>query len=162
VSSGFVPGLVDPRLVFPRLAAKALEGVLLEMAENLAAAGVIRDPAELAARLLKRERDGCTGVGGGLAFPHCRVQGLDHIVFSVGVSEAGIDFGAADGIPITLLFLLLSPQDAPALHLQALARLTRLARAPGLVEELRRAGSVDSIVRALKEAEATASAAATA
>jgi nitrogen PTS system EIIA component len=162
MSTGSVPGLVDPRLVFPDLAARTLDAVLLEMAENLAAAGVIRDPAELALRLRKRERDGCTGLGGGIAIPHCRVQEAREVVLSVGISATGIDFGAADGVPITVLFLLLSPMDAPAQHLQALARLSRLVRTPGLVEELRRAGSREAIVGKLRGAEATASAAATA
>ena len=134
MSAGLLPGPVDPRLVFPFLRARSLDEVLLEMAENLGAAGVIREPMELAERLRQRERDGCTGLGGGIAFPHCRLEGLPDVVLSVGVSEEGIDFGAADGIPIRLLFLILSPKEAPALHLQALARLTRLVRTPGVVE----------------------------
>ena len=158
----FRPGLVDPRLVFPRLAAHTLHGVLLEMSEHLAEAGVVPDAADLAERLDKRERDGCTGMGRGVAFPHCRVDGLDAVVISVGLSSDGIDFGAADGVPITVLFLLLSPRNDPALHLRALARLTRLARTPGLVDELRRARSSDDVVRALREAEGSVSAAATA
>ncbi len=103
-------------------------------------------------------------MGGGIAFPHCRVEGLHGVVVALGLSDLGIDFGAADGIPITVLFLLLSPRDEPALHLQALARLTRLARTPGLIDELRRSTSADDVLRALREAEAgsSASAAATA
>jgi mannitol/fructose-specific phosphotransferase system IIA component (Ntr-type) len=153
---------VDPRLVFPVLRARSLDTVLLEMAENLGAAGVVRQPQELAQRLRQRERDGCTGLGAGIAFPHCRVEGLPDVVLAVGVSEEGIDFGAADGIPIRLLFLLLSPKEAPARHLQALARLTRLVRTPGLVEQLEQAHSADGIARALQEAEAATSAATTA
>lgn len=162
MSSGSLPWLAQPRLVFPDLRAHTLEQVLFEMAQALAAAGVVRDPVELSERLLKRERDGCTSLGQGIAFPHCRMESLPEVVLSVGVSSSGIDFGALDGIPITLLFLLLSPREAPAIHLQALARLTRLARTPGLAEQLRRAGSVEMIVQALREAEAVTCAAATA
>jgi PTS system nitrogen regulatory IIA component len=162
MSDIFAPGLVDPQLVYPRLAEHSLPGVLGEMSQNLADAGVVPDAAELAERLSKRERDGCTGMGGGVAFPHCRIDGIDRVVVAVGLSGDGIDFGAADGKPITVLFLLLSPRDQPALHLQALARLTRLARTPGLVEELTRAASPDEVVRALREAESARSAAATA
>jgi mannitol/fructose-specific phosphotransferase system IIA component (Ntr-type) len=162
VSQGFGPGPVDPRLVFPQLRARSLEQALLEMAENLTAAGVVHDPLDLAERLGKRERDGCTGLGQGIAFPHCRVDALREVVLSVGVSAAGIDFKAPDGIPVTLLFLLLSPKEAPAVHLQALARLTRLVRTPGLPDELRHAGSGESIARALRKAEAAGPAAVTA
>ena len=153
------PAPVDPRLVFPDLRARSLEQVLLEMAEALAAAGAVSDPADLAERLLRRERDGCTSLGEGIAFPHCRVEGLREPLLSVGVSSAGIDFGALDGVPITLVFLLLSPREAPALHLQALARLTRLVRAPGLAEALRRAGSAQAIVEILRDAEGAPTAA---
>lgn len=161
-NSRLLPGPADPRLVFPRLQARTVEEALFEMAEGLTAAGVARDSADLAGRLLKRERDGCTSLGRGIALPHCRVDSLPEVVLSVGVSPSGIDFGAPDRIPITLLFLLLSPREAPAVHLQALARLTRLVRLPGLAEQLRRAGSAEAIVQALEEAEATASEAATA
>lgn len=164
MSSGFPPLPIDPRLVFPNLAARTLDDVLLEMASNLAASGVVRDPAELAERLRRREREGCTGMGKeGVAFPHCRMQGLSDVVVSVGLSAAGIDFGTADGRPIRLVFLLLSPWDAPAQHLQVLARLARLsARTPGLPDLLRRAGSPEAIVQTLREAESAAGAAATA
>lgn len=150
----FSPGLVDPRLVFPDLRARSRDGVLLEMAEGLGAAGVVAEPSELAERLRKREGDGCTGLAGGIAFPHCRVDRLPAPVLAVGVSASGVDFGASDGVPTTLFFLLLSPKDAPALHLQALARLTRLVRTPGLAGRLKEAGSAEAIARLLREAEA--------
>jgi len=156
----FQPGGIDPRLVYPNLAARAREDALSEMAGKLAEAGIVRDAQELAERLTKREREGCTGVGKGVAFPHCRLDGISDAVFAVGRSTAGIEFGAADGEPITVLFLLLSPKDAPALHLQALARLTRLARTPGLLEAVRAAESAGDVVAALREADATLSAAA--
>jgi PTS system nitrogen regulatory IIA component len=156
----FAPGLVDPRLVFPRLVSRTLDAVLSEIAGLVAAAGVVPNAEHLADRLRKRERDGCTGVGQGVAFPHCRVEGLKGVVVAVGLSHDGIDFGAPDGIPITVLFLLLSPREEPALHLQALARLTRLARTPGLVDELRHADSADAIVRALRQAESAGASAA--
>ncbi|MGH9367600.1 MAG: PTS sugar transporter subunit IIA [Thermoanaerobaculia bacterium] len=163
VNSGFPPLQIEPRLVFPELAARTLEEALLEMAGNLAAAGVIRDPLELAERLRRREREGCTGLGKeGVAFPHCRMQGLTDVVVSVGFSAPGIDFGTADGRPIHLVFLLLSPWDAPAQHLQVLARLARLAsRTSDLPDQVRQAGSAETIAHTLREAEAAASAAAT-
>jgi mannitol/fructose-specific phosphotransferase system IIA component (Ntr-type) len=164
VSVAFSPLPIDSRLVFPRLASRTLEELLREMSESLAALGVIGNPEELAERLRRREREGCTGLGKeGVAFPHCRMQGLSGVVLAIGVSDEGIDFGTADGRPITLVFLLLSPQEAPAEHLQVLARLARLAaRAPGLAERVRGAESAQDIVRMLHEAEMTTSAAATA
>jgi mannitol/fructose-specific phosphotransferase system IIA component (Ntr-type) len=164
LSSGFPPLPIDARLVFPDLAARTLDDVLLEMATSLAAAGVVRDPVELAERLRRREKEGCTGIGKeGVAFPHCRMQGLANVLVAVGLSREGIDFGTPDGKPIRVVFLLLSPWDAPAQHLQVLARLARLsARTPGLPDRLLLAGSPEAIARALRDAESGTSAAATA
>ena len=149
---GLWPGAVDPRFVFTDLESVTAEGALAEMARGLAAAGVVTDAGELARRLLEREQLGCTGLGSGIAIPHCKWKGLSEIVVAIGSSRSGIAFHSADGIPVTLLFLVLSPAEAPALHLQALARISRLLRAPGVAESLRRASTPGGILEALREA----------
>ena len=79
---------------------------------------------------------------------------MDELVLSVASCPSGIDFGAPDGLPVTLVFLILSPAQAPALHLQALARISRLLKTPGVAESLRLASTSDELVAALREAEA--------
>jgi len=155
--SSLVQGLVDARLIFPDLRERTLEGALSELSRDVAAAGVVRDPEALAARLVRREKDGCTGLGGGVAIPHCRTRDIGDVVLAIGVSREGVDFGAPDGLPVTVFFLLLSPMDAPALHLQSLARVSRLVRTPGLIDALRAATSADEIAEALRAAEGPAS-----
>jgi len=150
---GFFPGLVDERRIFPDLAGSTLEEALSEMSNGLARTGVVSDGADLARRLVERERLGSTGLGGGLAIPHCKLREIADVVLAVGVSQRGIDFGAADGIPVRLVFLVLSPADAPALHLQALARISRVIRLPGVAERLGKAETAGEIAAALKEAE---------
>ena len=146
--------LADRRLIFTDLPGGSFEEVLTEMSRRLAAAGVVPDGGELERRLLERERLGCTGLGGGVAIPHCKIRGISDIVFSIGSSPAGVDFHAPDGIPVTLIFLILSPADAPAAHLQALARISRLLKVPGAAHSLRAARDPDQVLTALKEAEA--------
>lgn len=150
---GFFAGLVDERRIFPDLAGSTLEEVLTEMSNGLARTGVVSDGADLARRLVERERMGSTGLGGGLAIPHCKLREIADVVLGVGVSQRGIDFSAADGLPVRLVFLVLSPADAPALHLQALARISRVIRLPGVTERLAKAGTAGEIAAALKEAE---------
>ena len=149
------PGPVDPRFVFADLESVTAEGALTEMARGLAAAGVVRDAEELVRRLLDREQLGCTGLGSGIAIPHCKWKGLSEIIVAIGSSRSGIDFHAADGVPVTLLFLVLSPAETPALHLQALARISRLLRTPGLAEDLRRASTAGGILETLRGAQTT-------
>ena len=146
---GSLQGLLDPRFVFPDLRGTGMEEVIGEMARRLAAAGVVRDAAELTRRLIEREHLGCTGLGGGLAIPHCKSKDVADIVLAVGRVPQGIDFHSADGVPVTLVFLILSPPDQPAVHLQTLARISRLLRAPGMAESLRRAGTREEILEAL-------------
>jgi PTS system nitrogen regulatory IIA component len=151
--SGFLQSLIDRRLVFTGLEAASLEEALGDLARRIAAAGIVHDAADLTRRLLERERLGCTGLGGGIAIPHCKLKDLEELVLSVASFPRGVDFAAPDGIPVTLVFLILSPAQAPALHLQALARISRLLKAPGVTDALRSATATDDLVAALREAE---------
>jgi mannitol/fructose-specific phosphotransferase system IIA component (Ntr-type) len=144
-------GLVDPRYIFTDLRGPGLEDVLGEMARRLAAAGAIRDAQALTLRLVDRERLGGTSLGGGVAIPHCKARDVTDVVLAIGRAPAGIDFHSADGIPVTLIFLILSPADHPALHLQALARISRVLRRPGVAEGLRQAQTREEILVVLKE-----------
>jgi PTS system nitrogen regulatory IIA component len=151
--TGFFPRLVNERLAFPDLAASTVEEALAELSAGLARAGLVKDAGDLARRLAERERLGSTGLGGGVAIPHCKTRDLADVLLAVGVSRKGIDFGAADGVPVTLIFLVVSPADAPGLHLQALARISRVIRMPGVAEDVRRAATADEIAAVLKTAE---------
>ena len=154
--AGFLESLVASRLVFPDLPARSMEEALTELSRRLADAGVVADGADLARRLLEREKLGSTGVGGGLAIPHCKLKEVDDVVLAVAICGPGVDFHSSDQIPVSLIFLILSPADMPALHLQALARLSRALRRPGVVDRLRLARSPEEIAGTLREAEGTA------
>lgn len=96
-------------------------------------------------RLLERERLGSTGFGGGVAIPHGKMDGLTQVVGLVARLTQPIDFQAIDGMPVDLVFLLLSPPDAGVEHLKALARVSRKLRDRAFVAKLRGAGSPDAL-----------------
>jgi nitrogen PTS system EIIA component len=150
---GLFPRLVDERLVFADLAGATVEDALVEMSAGLALAGRVRDADDLARRLIDRERMGSTGLGAGIAIPHCKLSDLSDVLLAIGVSRVGIDFHAADGIPVTIVFLVVSPAEAPGLHLQALARISRIIRMPGVAEGLRSASTAESIAEIVRDAE---------
>lgn len=152
-------GSVEPRLVFFRVPGASRDALFVELAGRLAAQGAVRDAGELVGRLVKRERDGCTGVGRGVAIPHCRLDALGGEVLAFASTERPLDFGAFDGVPVDLVFLVVSPTQAAAAHLQAVARVSRLLRVPGIVEALRHAGSAHELYSLLRTAEASAGAA---
>jgi mannitol/fructose-specific phosphotransferase system IIA component (Ntr-type) len=147
-------GPVDPRRVFHRIPGATREEVLAELAARLAADGAIPDSRDLTARLLDRERIGCTGLGAGIAIPHCKLRDLSEVVVALATTALPVDFGAADGRSIDLVVLVASPADAPAAHLHALARISRLLRAPGLADALRVAGSREELLGILRSVEA--------
>lgn len=148
-------GAVDPGLVFSSLPGHTREELLQELSRRVAARGVVTDPAELAARLLERERLGCTGLGGGIAIPHCKLKEIDRVAVAVATTAEPVDFGATDGMPITLIFLVVSPANGAATHLQALARVSRMLRLPGVAQRLREAPTGERLLETVREAEAS-------
>lgn len=101
--------------------------VLLALAGQFARAWGLDSGGVLDA-LEEREQLGSTGFGRGVAMPHSRLPGLPRPVVAVIRLGQPIDFAAADGMPVSLVFGLLSPTNSGATHLHALAALSRLVR----------------------------------
>jgi PTS system nitrogen regulatory IIA component len=96
-------------------------------------------------RLTEREKLGSTGFGAGVAIPHGKIEGLDRVVGLFAKLAQPLEFAAIDGLPVDLVFILLSPPDAGVDHLKALARVSRRLRDRGFVDKLRGAGSADAL-----------------
>ena len=108
----------------------------------------------IVAALNERERLGSTGFGGGVAIPHGKIAGLERLFgYFVRLSQP-IDFQSVDHMPVDLVFLLLSPPDAGADHLKALASVSRALRDRPTVAKLRGARSKDAIFAVLTGGEA--------
>jgi PTS system nitrogen regulatory IIA component len=108
----------------------------------------------IVASLAAREKIGSTGFGAGAAIPHGKIEGLPAVFGYFARLETPIDFQSIDGMPVDLVFLLLSPPDAGADHLKALARVSRVFRDPQIVAKLRGARSKDALYALLAGAEA--------
>ena len=106
------------------------------------------------ASLNERERVGSTGFGDGTAIPHGKVEGLNRVFGFFARLSAPIEFHAVDNLPVDLVFLLLSPPDAGADHLKALASVSRALRDRDTVAKLRGARSRDAIYALLAGEEA--------
>lgn len=99
----------------------------------------------IVAALTDREKTGSTGFGGGVAIPHAKVEGLDRVFGYFARLTAPVDFLSVDGLPVDLVFLILSPPDAGAEHLKALAAVSRILRDRNVVAKLRGARSRDAL-----------------
>jgi PTS system nitrogen regulatory IIA component len=86
------------------------------------------DRGMVLARVTEREQLGSTGFGRNVAIPHARIPGLSRPVAAVIRLDTPVEFEAADGMPVDLVFGLLSPDGAGATHLQALAAISRMMR----------------------------------
>ena len=122
---------------------------LLQQLANLAAQRLGREPSEILASIAERERLGSTGFGHGVAIPHGKVEGLGQIYALFARLSEPVDYKAIDGRPVDLVFLLLSPPDAGADHLKALATISRVVRHGPTLEKMRGARSRDALVAVL-------------
>jgi len=104
------------------------KAAVLELLAARFAAVYALDPAVVLDRIEERERLGSTGFGRGVATPHARIPGLDTPIAAFLRLEVPVAFEAADAMPVTLVFGLLSPEQGGAAHLQALAAISRLMR----------------------------------
>ena len=89
--------------------------------------------------LQEREALGSTGFGRGVAIPHARIEGLRRPVAALLKLSDPVDFAAADGLPVDLVFGLVSPENSGVGHLHALAAISRLVRDERIHEALNEA-----------------------
>jgi Kef-type K+ transport system membrane component KefB/mannitol/fructose-specific phosphotransferase system IIA component (Ntr-type) len=109
-----------PRAFVPRLSSRTRQEVVLELATAVRGMTEL-EPAEIVDGVLLREQLMPTGIGHGLAVPHARLRGLKAPLVAVGISAAGIDFDAPDGLPARLVFLILTPVHDEGVQLELLA-----------------------------------------
>ena len=131
-----ITDILEPPQVFHDLHAHSKSELLAEMAQRLHAAGKIPDPEDLHRRLMQREALMTTGVRSGYAFPHAFDERLPESFLAVGLLPEGVDFDSLDHEPVHLVFMLLGPPSHQTMHLRVLARVSRIASQPGLLEAL--------------------------
>ncbi len=123
---------------------RALELLANAIAQDIPAI----DADELFRRLIGRERLGSTGIGHGVAIPHCRVENCTGTVGALITLAEPIDFDAIDSQPVDILFAMLVPEDAHDEHLQTLATLAGALNNPEYRQRLRKAESDQALYQA--------------
>ena len=132
-----ITDILTPERVIPELTATTKDAVLDELANLLVGQIPQATPARLVAVLRERERLNSTAIGDGIAIPHGRLSGTKSVVAGFARSTAGVDFDSVDRQPTHLFFVLIAPDDAAAMHLKALARISRLLRDQAVCAKLR-------------------------
>ena len=104
----------------------------------------------LTSQLMERENLGSTGIGNGIAIPHCLTSRVGDTRMAFGRKLPGVRFSAVDNQPVSLFFLLVGPDDNPVRHLQILSRIARYLHDPDFCRKLREAGCVEDVMGAFR------------
>lgn len=132
------------------LRAKSKEEALREMVELL---GVGDRSEELFGLLKKRENLGSTGIGKGVAIPHCRSLVVDRLRVVYGRKTAGLEFGAVDGKPVHHLFLIVAPPvEISNQYLPVLGKIAQFCKNPQNLSRLDDVSSAEDFITALEQA----------
>ena len=141
--------MLSSKLFLKGIRSVSRRGVIDELTQMVSAAEGL-DASSLAAAVWDREEALSTGIGNGVALPHARIKGLGQTQVVVGLSSTGIDFDAPDNRPVHVIFLILTPAEAPDAQLQLAAEIARLFRHKGLTERALRAENVTDFLALLR------------
>ena len=147
--------VITEDLIFPDLKGTNVADLLHSFAQAICDAGKFSNPDVLYDRLMQRESQESTGIGNGVAIPHCKVDSLNEVILAIGYSSAGVDFKAIDGNRTFFFFLVLSPGNSSVLHLRALAALSRLLKSTNFMTQLQKRPGKKELVDLIREEEGT-------
>jgi mannitol/fructose-specific phosphotransferase system IIA component (Ntr-type) len=146
---------INPEAIIANLKASDRDGAIRELVSSLAERGALPVTAvdEVVTALVKREQNGSTGFGKGVAVPHVKHPKVKQMAGTIGRSEAGIDFAALDHQPVYSIVLLLSPENQPKQHLDAMNIVFSNLQKDMFRKFLRQSATREAIVDLLDEAD---------
>lgn len=114
---------LNPNLI-KRLDSNERDLSLRELVDLLDEKGKLHNKELFYQAILEREKIVSTGIGMGVAVPHAKLSGYETFFIAIGIHHKGIHWGALDGIPVRLVFMIGGPDDKQTEYLQLLSRLT--------------------------------------
>ena len=118
--------ILKPEYIKIPLEGISKEGIIFELIEVLQQQQIFPEVEPIFQAVLEREKIMTTGVGRGIAIPHCKKSGCQEFAIALGIQPKGIDFNAIDHKPVKVVFLLIGPEDNPSMHIRLLSRISRL------------------------------------
>ena len=119
----------------------------------MAKSGKIADVEKYRKGVFAREEEGTTGIGMGIAIPHCKSDAVTKAGLAAMVVKDGVDFESLDGTPAKIIFLIASPNTEDNVHLQVLSKLSVMLMDEQFTNSLINAGSVDEFLNIIDSAE---------
>lgn len=127
---------VSPNAILPALKVANKKQALLAISERAAFVSGL-DAKQVFDALWEREALGSTGVGNGVAIPHCQLAPVGRMFGVFARLDRAIDYDATDGSPVDLMFVLIGPEGSGADHLKALSKIARSFRDTAMLATLR-------------------------
>ena len=147
-----ISDLITPALVSTDLAATTAEEAIDELARLLEADGRVTDRQAYVATVIAREGEtGGTGMESGIAIPHGKTTAVATPALAFGRSTVGLDFGAEDGTPSDLIFLIAAPDGEDDLHVRVLSRIARKLIHESFRTSLREAPTPQAVVDIIEQ-----------
>ncbi|MCT4350307.1 MULTISPECIES: PTS fructose transporter subunit IIABC [Vibrio] len=141
--------LINQDLIKLSLSANSKEDVFKELIDVLYAQGRISDKAQFLADIKAREEQGNTGFEEGIALPHAKSSAVIKPAVVIGVHQQGIEYGADDGQPSKLFFMIASPDGGDNHHIEVLAELSSKLIEEGFIESFMNAESQQAALELL-------------
>ncbi len=128
--------------------------LLDQMVALMAKGGNIADLETYKKGVYEREAEGTTGIGEGIAIPHCKSDAVSESGLAAMVLPQGVDFDSLDGQPVNLVFLIAAPNTKDNVHLDVLSKLSVLLMDENFTTALRQARTVEEFLQVIDRAEA--------
>ena len=145
--------LLAPESIQLNGSATGKEDVLNQMVSLMVKSGKITDEETYRKGVFAREEESTTGIGEGIAIPHCKSAAVKKPGLSAMVLKYGVDFDALDGEKVHLIFLIAAPDTEDNVHLDVLSRLSVLLMDENFTNGLKQAASVEEFLKVIDEAE---------
>ena len=142
--------LLNKNSIVADLAASDKKGVVDELAASISVA-TTASTKDIATVLMEREQLGSTGIGGGVAIPHGKLDTVKSIQVGLGLSKKGVNYDSLDNKPVHIFFLLLTPSNSAGEHLKVLARISQLLKMDQFKRKLLSAETRDLIYDVIVE-----------
>ena len=143
-----IKAILTAKRTLCRIDCSSKKRVLENIASHIAADCQTLDTDELFSALLSREKLGSTGIGKGIAIPHCRIKNCTEMIGMLVTLRTPMDFNAIDNQPVDVLFTLVVPDDAHTAHLETLSKLAEKFSQEEFNASLRSATDNDLLYRA--------------
>ncbi len=144
--------LQEECIIFP-LESSSKKDVIRRLAAKAASCAGDLSEDDVYRVVTDREELGTTAIGGGIAIPHAKAEGIESLKVVVAVSKKGVPFDAVDGEPVHVIFMLLAPEEYTTNYLRVLAKISRLLKDREMIDQLVRAESIKQIFSLIEKAE---------